>query len=538
MWNFHTLNASNIRYYFNPYSLKLEPIATDQAIFWWDELNPSSKRIIPNHDIKHFFKILNKDGLKKNIIEQAKKIEKILINIETIFEENKKLFPLDKKIDLTKFKKNSDIILSKYLANNRNFKPSKNKIEIEKPSQKHIATFDKHLMIRHFDDGNLYIYNLLPDEVKITKIVHEDKVIETKQLLVPSYLSEKNPLKVTTNIKGFQDNKITVISDYKGKISKQTNYLSLYSKDLINPLTKKTDKYEFLKKINDENYIIKKGKWVLNRPLVINGNLEIREDTQIEFSKNSYLIVKGRINFLGTKSNPIVLKAKSKTWKGLYVFNANQKSFIKNCIFLDLTELSDGILNLTGNINFYRSDFEIENLFIKNVFAEDAINIIESNYLINNLKIVNSHSDGIDSDFSNGTINNSIFKNIGGDAIDLSGSETYLENIEILNVSDKGISIGENSDLIADNITIKNSKIGIATKDGSKSKIKKCLIKESTLVDVSTFLKKDFYNFPKMILEDCELKSKKKFLNQEGSYLSVNKKMIDGEIFNSKELYE
>ena len=125
-------------------------------------------------------------------------------------------------------------------------------------------------------------------------------------------VSEKNPLKVTTNIKGFQDNKITVISDYKGKISKQSNYLSISSEGLINPLQRQTDKFEFLKKMNEKNYIIKKGKWFLNAPLVINGNLEIREDTQIEFSENSYIIVKGRINFLGTKLNPIIFKAKSK----------------------------------------------------------------------------------------------------------------------------------------------------------------------------------------------------------------------------------
>ena len=114
-------------------------------------------------------------------------------------------------------------------------------------------------MVRHFDDGNLHIYNLLPEDVKITKIIHEDKIIENKQLLVPSYLSE-NPLKVTTNIKGFQDNKITVISDYKGKFSKQSNYLSISSEVLINPLQRQTDKFEFLKKMNEKNYIIKKGK--------------------------------------------------------------------------------------------------------------------------------------------------------------------------------------------------------------------------------------------------------------------------------------
>ena len=120
----------------------------------------------------------------------------------------------------------------------------------------------------------------------------------------------------------------------------------------------------------------------------------------------------------------------------------------------------------------------------------------------------------------------------------MSGSDIYLGNIEIFNVSDKGISVGEHSNLISDNIKIKNSKIGKKIKDGSKTNIKKCLIKDSTLADVSTFLKKDFYNFPKMIVEDCELKSKKKFLNQEGSYLSVDKKIIDSEIFNLNKIYE
>ena len=160
VWNFHPLNASNIRYYFNPYSLKLEPIATDQTIFWWEQKDLSRQRITKPHEMQHFFKILNKSGLEKNIIDEAKKIEKTLINIDTIFDENKKLFPLDKNVDLSKFKKYSDLILSKYLKNKHDFKPSKNKIKIEKPNNKHTHTFDKHLMIRHFDDGNLHIYNL------------------------------------------------------------------------------------------------------------------------------------------------------------------------------------------------------------------------------------------------------------------------------------------------------------------------------------------------------------------------------------------
>ena len=538
LWNFHSMNAANVRYYFNPYSLKLEPIATDQSIFWWDEGNHSTQRFINKTETQHFFKIFNKDGLEKNITRQTKKIEKAITNIDSFFEENKKLFPLDREIDLSNFKKNSKITLAKYKTNNFDSNFSKKKIEFQKPNKKQILNFNKHLMVRHFDDGNLYIYNLLPDDVKIIKITHDGKLINSKQHFVPSYLSKKNPLKIKTNIKGFQDNKITVFSDYKGKISKQSNYLSLISRGLNNPLENKTNKIEFLQKVNDQDYVVKKGKWFVEGPLVINGNLKIKEGTEIEFSENSYLIVKGGVNFLGTKLNPIILRAKSKTWKGLYVFNANQKSFIENCIFLDLEELSDGILNLTGNINFYRSDVEINNLLIKNVLAEDAINIVESNYQINNLKIVNTQSDAVDSDFSNGEIKNSIFKNIGGDAIDYSGSNVYLGNININNVNDKAISVGESSNLKAENINITNSKIGIAVKDGSEANIKKCSIQGSSLVDVITFVKKDFYDYPKMVLDRCELKSNKNFVNQEGSYLLVNQKLIDGEIFNSKELYK
>ena len=56
--------------------------------------------------------------------------------------------------------------------------------------------------------------------------------------------------------------------------------------------------------------------------------------------------------------------------------------------------------------------------------------------------------------------------NIGNDGLDLSGSNVFL-SLRIEGVGDKAISVGEKSQLVAENINIKNSRIGIASKDQS-----------------------------------------------------------------------
>ena len=103
--------------------------------------------------------------------------------------------------------------------------------------------------------------------------------------------------------------------------------------------------------------------------------------------------------------------------------------------------------------------------------AEDALNVVRSNFKLKNVTIKNTTSDAFDSDFSKGTVVGGIFENIGsqggGDGIDVSGSEVTVTNSSFENISDKGISVGENSNLKATNIDIKNANIGVASKDGS-----------------------------------------------------------------------
>jgi len=125
--------------------------------------------------------------------------------------------------------------------------------------------------------------------------------------------------------------------------------------------------------------------------------------------------------------------------------------------------------NYTGAINFYETSIVFQNCKFIRIDSEDALNIISSQFLIEDSKFKENSSDSIDIDFGNGIIKNSNFEFVGNDAVDLSGSKVYIENLFFLNVGDKLISAGERTEVNIKKIEGKNSYIGIASKDGSIS---------------------------------------------------------------------
>ena len=168
----------------------------------------------------------------------------------------------------------------------------------------------------------------------------------------------------------------------------------------------------------------------------------------------------------------------------------------------NVSQLSDGMLKLTGALTFYNTNLSIKDLFISKITAEDALNIVNSKFNISNIDIRNTKSDAIDFDFSKGTVHDSSFKKIGGDALDFSGSKVELEKINISDVKDKALSIGEKTFLEGNNLNVKNASVGIATKDGSIANIKKVTFISSKHYDLMTYNKKKFYSPPKMYVKN------------------------------------
>ena len=281
------------------------------------------------------------------------------------------------------------------------------------PTKKQASEFNKHLHVRHYENGNLELYNLLPDNVTVKDILFDNNSFTEKEIIVPSYLSNPKPTILKTPYKGIQDDMLTVNTEYQGFERAIKNGITLVKNGINNPLLlNTTHKFDFINQLDNRIYEINSGNWLVNQPIIVEGDLHISPGANLQFSKDSYLIVKGSLTAIGGKSNPIIFKAISDSWKGIYVLNADKKSQLKNVNIIDVSALEDELLKLTGGITFYKSDVDFENVKINNVKAEDAINIVESSFSLNSVLINNTVSDGLDSDFSKGSVLYSEFSNI------------------------------------------------------------------------------------------------------------------------------
>ena len=96
-----------------------------------------------------------------------------------------------------------------------------------------------------------------------------------------------------------------------------------------------------------------------------------------------------------------------------------------------------------------------------------SINIIRSNFDIRDSQFYDVMADALDSDFSIGSVTGSSFINTGNDAIDSSGSTIEITNVIMSGIGDKGISVGENSRVLANDMSISDAAIGMSSKDNS-----------------------------------------------------------------------
>lgn len=163
--------------------------------------------------------------------------------------------------------------------------------------------------------------------------------------------------------------------------------------------------------------------------------------------------------------------------------------FIDNSVDAQKEVILKSFNGLNGCLNFFDTKFNEVNIYVNKSRCEDALNIIRSEGNLNRINIKDSISDGLDIDFSKFVINDLISINSKNDCADFSYGNYKIKKISIESCGDKGLSIGENS--FFKNISLKANKIkiGIASKDSSKTSFQNVEIK-NTDTCISAYNKK------------------------------------------------
>ena len=272
----------------------------------------------------------------------------------------------------------------------------------------------------------------------------------------------------------------------------------------------KNDKFYIFASNNYNNYL--NGIFLDNSKIIEdNFNKTFINNTEIIFTKGMKVIRDDKIkkiSFIQKDQSQIVLFKHGKIEDWEINFSGKKINNYKN------------VQNIfSGCINFYDIEFINVNIKIQNTSCEDSINFIRSSGYIKNLNVHEAKIDGVDFDFSNIKIDNVTVSKVSNDCIDMSYGNYNINEINASDCGDKGISVGEKSNFKGNNINIKNSLIGVATKDSSKSKINILKIKNTELCAATYRKKQEFYGADMTI--DNFLCDKNEIYYQNGSNLKI-----------------
>lgn len=277
-------------------------------------------------------------------------------------------------------------------------------------------------------------------------------------------------------------------------------------------------------------------------------DLSIEKGTTLKFAPESVWVSESSIKAIGEQNYPIKFTSLQENWGGMLVFGTDERSnfefvSIENTRGIGLNINKNGLDRkgwfCTGGVTFYRAAVDLVDCSFINSDAEDALNIVSTDFSIDRCDFSNHESDGFDGDFVIGEISDTKFYKIKGDAVDFSGSEIKIWKLVVEDVVDKGISAGEETFLDISNSIFENIGYGLVSKDSSEINSYDTKIINAKVAGLAAYIKKP--NFKSAIiqaqdtsLENCAVN----FLSQEGSSIISDGLLMPSTTFSSKSLYD
>jgi hypothetical protein len=288
------------------------------------------------------------------------------------------------------------------------------------------------------------------------------------------------------------------------------------------------------------------GRWSVRGSLVVPEGMGLRlpAGTTLRFEAREGLVATGPLDFEGTEREPVVLEgpageSPSELWSGVAVLGAERPS---RWSFVEVRDTGgfekDGWL-LDVGVLFHRAPVALADCRLSGNRSEDALNIVDTSFTLENVEILDAASDAFDADFTEGTVEGGAIARIGGDGIDVSGSEVRLRGVRLSEIRDKAVSVGEGSQLSASALTIEKAGTAFASKDDSWGEIRDSAISEIAHVALMAYVKKPQYGPAELEAQDNRISGVGRLaIAQTGSRVVLDGSAVPEEDIDVDRLYK
>lgn len=493
----HTTAYSNIRFYYNPITSRLVPIGYDNTfINEADSIEGQAKQIqmttlgAPQRlDWKKTFfkdKIFFEKYIEAlQLISDKKFLDDFFSKTDSEF--RKQMYILYKNFPGYSFEKEKSLLYENQVFIKKILNPVEG-------IQAYLYKFDEKRKALTLELGNI---QSLPVEVlsasyngHVLPLVDSKTILQAKTPF-QTIDFQKVKFKLPEEFSWTDDMASSLKVNYKILGTKNTKNISVLPWPYLSEDFLETDfirqkpnykKFDFLIVDNkNKTILIKKGSWNLNTNLIIATGFTVVSTggTQVNLLNSAKILSYSPFKFIGSEENPIIIKSTDSTGQGIVILNSNKRSILRNVIFKNLSAPTQGRWQVPAAVTFYESPVDIWKCEFIGNRAGAALSIIRSEFTIEQSNFKQTFSDALNIVFGKGSITKASFVDIGRDGISLSGSVVNAKDIYIKKVSEKGINVGEKSQVDIKNIEIKFAKTAIESRDLSKVTIENVDVAES-----------------------------------------------------------
>jgi len=285
------------------------------------------------------------------------------------------------------------------------------------------------------------------------------------------------------------------------------------------------------------------GTWDISGTLVLppGYGLHLGPGTTLRFGAEDFLLASGPLYFQGTAEAPVLLQPQGEIWLGVIVLDAGAPSLWEH-VTVERTDAiaRDGWM-FTGAVTFHRSPVRISHGRFLGTRAEDALNIIRTHFELVDCEFADTASDAFDGDFTVGVVERCVFRNVAADGVDISGSDVTVRNTRFYNLGDKALSVGEASRMVAEDIWVDTADFALASKDGSHLEAARVTVRNIEIAVLAAFTKKPAYGPATMIVDRIDFGNtppEQHVLVQTRSYIDLDGQRIWGVEVDVDALYE
>jgi len=308
------------------------------------------------------------------------------------------------------------------------------------------------------------------------------------------------------------DNSVNIIT------KTETDFISKSLIPSSKPLKKHDWEKVFPQAYKDGNeVIIPKGNYYLSEDLIFprGSKIFLNAGTKISIAKDVGVLIQGSLIIDGTKEQPVIVKAiKPNEAFGTFAVLGSGKETSK----IKYLKLSNGNEKWMNGAYFsgafalhYQKEVIIENSEFIGGRADDGVNIKFSKINLNNNIFKNNFADQIDLDYCKGFVRDSSFiydtkGDNNGDGLDISGSQIYASGNLFRNFKDKGVSVGEKSQIFITKNNFIQNEVASAVKDFSNAYYWGNYFSKN-LKDIQVYQKKKIFGGGRIFLKKEERES-------------------------------